>query len=69
MTIIPINVLSPLELERLGNNLDGALRGDNFRGENFRGDIDAMNRSLATLGEELDDEAIGAACRSEHVAG
>lgn len=64
MTIIPINVLSPLELERLGNNLD-----DNFRGDNFRDDIDAMNRSLATLGEELDDEAIGAACRSEHVAG
>jgi hypothetical protein len=38
-------------------------------GDNFRDDIDALNRSLATLGEELDDEVIGAACRSEHVAG
>lgn len=60
MTIIPISLLSALELDHLGNNFD-----ENFRGD----DIDSMNRSLATLGEELDDEAIDTACRSEHVAG
>lgn len=60
MTIIPISVLSTAELERLGNNLD-----DNFPGDQDA--IDAMNRSLATLGEALDDD-IETANRSEFVA-
>ena len=66
MTIIPINALSQIELDQLGNNLDAS--SENFRGRE-QDDIDAMNRSLATLGEELDDEAISTACQSEHVAG
>lgn len=66
MTIIPINALSQIELDQLGNNLDS--RSENFRGRDQE-DIDAMNRSLATLGEKLGDEAIDTACRSEHVAG
>jgi hypothetical protein len=61
MTIIPINLLSPLELDHLGNNLDDTV-------DRHPDEVAAMNRSLATLGEELDDEAIDAASRSEHVA-
>lgn len=63
MTIIPIQALSEIELGHLGNNLEEP--DQDFRGE----EIDAMNRSLATLGESLDDEAIESACRSEYVAG
>ena len=63
MTIIPINLLYPLELDHLGNNLDDTI-------ERHPDEVAAMNRSLATLGEELDDEeAIDAASRSEQVAG
>ena len=62
MTIIPIQALSAIELDHLGNNLDDTIQRD-------QEDIDAMNRSLATLGEALDDQAIESACRSEHVAG
>ena len=51
MTIIPIQALSPLERHQLGNNLDDPSSQD-------QDDIDAMNRSLATLGEELDEETI-----------
>ena len=61
MTVIPANALSPFELNQLGHNLAAEVRRD-------QRDVDAMNRSLATLGEELDDEAVEAACRSEHVA-
>ena len=61
MTIIPRNALSSQELDQLGNNFDEPFQRD-------PSDIDAMNRSLATLGEELDDEAVESACRSEHVA-
>jgi hypothetical protein len=61
MTIIPINLLSPLELDHLGNNLDDTI-------QRHPDDIKAMNRSLAMLGEELDDEAIENASRSEQVA-
>ena len=61
MTVIPASALSPLELNQLGHNLAAEVRRD-------QRDIEAINRSLATLGEELDDQAIEAACRSEHVA-
>ena len=61
MTIIPINLLSPLELDHLGNNLDDTV-------QRHPNEVAAMNRSLATLGEELDDEAIDSASRSENVA-
>ena len=60
MTVIPANALSSLELNQLGHNLAAEVRRDQH-------DVDAMNRSLATLGEELDDE-IEAAITSEHVA-
>ena len=43
MTIIPFNALSSLELNQLGNNFDEMLSPG-------QDDIDAMNRSLATLG-------------------
>jgi Skp family chaperone for outer membrane proteins len=62
MTIIPLNALSQIELNQLGNNFEDTFQRD-------QEDIDAMNRSLATLGEEFDDEAISNACQSEHVAG
>lgn len=61
MTIIPRSALSALELSHLGNNLDDAYPRDQDQ-------IDAMNRSLATLGEEL-DEQIDAAIRCEYIAG
>lgn len=61
MTIIPVNDLTPHEIHHLGNNLDDAPA-------RCQDDIDAMNRSLATLGETLDD-SIDAAMGSEHVAG
>jgi len=61
MTIIPIQALSEIELGHLGNNFDDTIQRDPE-------DIEAMNRSLATLGEELDDEAIDNASRSEQVA-
>lgn len=61
MTIIPINLLSSLELDHLGNNLDATV-------ERHPDEIAAMNRSLAMLGEALDDEAIDTAARSEQVA-
>ena len=61
MTIIPINLLSPLELDHLGNNLDDTV-------QRHPDEVAAMNRSLATLGEEFDDEAIDNASRSEQVA-
>ena len=61
MTIIPINLLSPLELDHLGNNLDDTV-------QHYPDEVAAMNRSLAMLGEELDDEAIDSASRSEQVA-
>ena len=60
-SIINARDLSTLELNQLGNNFDDIVHRD-------QDDIDAMNRSLATLGEELDDD-IEAALRSEHVAG
>lgn len=62
MTIIPRHALSTLELNQLGNNFDDTFERD-------QDDIDAMNRSLATLGEELDDDDIEALSRSEFVAG
>ena len=61
MTIIPRNALSSQELDQLGNNFDEPFQRD-------PSDIDAMNRSLATLGEEL-DEQVEAAARAEHLAG
>lgn len=59
--IIPMNLLSPLELDHLGNNLDDTV-------QHHPDEVAAMNRSLATLGEELDDEAIDSTSRSEQVA-
>jgi len=61
MTVIPASALSPYELNQLGHNLAAEVRRD-------PDEVEAMNRSLATLGEELDNE-IEAALRSEHVAG
>lgn len=61
MTIIPRNALSSQELDQLGNNFDEPFQRD-------PSDIDAMNRSLATLGETL-DEQVEAATRAEHLAG
>lgn len=60
MTVIPASALSPFELNQLGTNLAAEVRRD-------QRDVDAMNRSLATLGEEIDGE-IEDAIRSEHVA-
>jgi len=60
MTVIPASALSRLELNQLGHNLAAEVRRD-------QSDVDAMNRSLATLHEELDDE-VELACRSEQVA-
>ena len=61
MTIIHARDLSTLELNQLGNNLAATVRRD-------PAEIEAMNRSLATLGEEMDQE-IEEAIRSEQVAG
>ncbi len=61
MTLIPVKALSPFELDQLGTNLAATVRRD-------PAEIEAMNRSLAMLGEEMDDE-IEVAMRSEHVAG
>ena len=61
MTVIPASALSPFELNQLGHNLAAEVRRD-------QRDIDAMNRSLATLGEELSDDEIESAIRSEQVA-
>ncbi len=60
MTIIHARDLSTLELNQLGTNLAAEVRREQH-------DIDAMNRSLATLGEELEEE-VEAAIRSERVA-
>lgn len=60
-SIIPANALSMIELNQLEHNLAEEVRRD-------QRDVDAMNRSLASLGEKLDDE-VEAACRSEYVAG
>lgn len=59
-SIIHAHDLTRHDLQLLGNNLAAEVRRD-------PADIEAMNRSLATLGEEMDDE-IEAALRSEHVA-
>jgi hypothetical protein len=61
MTVIPASSLSPFELNQLGSNLLDEVRRD-------QRDVEAMNRSLATLGEELDEEAVESACSSEQVA-
>lgn len=60
MTVIPVNELTRHDLNQLGTNLAATVRRD-------PAEIEAMNRSLATLGEELDAE-IEDAIRSEHVA-
>ena len=60
MTIIPVNNLTPHDLTQLGTNLAATVRRD-------PAEVEAMNRSLATLGEEMDVE-IEEAIRSEHVA-
>ena len=60
MTIIPVNALSPSELNQLGNNFDD----DNATAES---EVAAINRSLAPLGEAI-EEQIEAALASEHVA-
>lgn len=60
MTVIPASSLSQFELNQLGTNLAAEVRRD-------QRDVDAMNRSLATLGEEMDAD-IEEAARSEHVA-
>ncbi|MEM6257434.1 MAG: hypothetical protein AAGI37_03885 [Planctomycetota bacterium] len=60
MTIIPVSNLSSHDLNQLGTNLAATVRRD-------PDDIEAMNRSLATLGEEMDVE-IEEAIRSEQVA-
>ena len=60
-SIIHARHLTPQDLNQLGTNLAATVRRD-------PAEIEAMNRSLATLGEELDDEAVEAAYRSEHVA-
>ena len=57
-SIIPVSHLTPHDLSQLGTNLAATVRRD-------PADIEAMNRSLATLGEELDAD-IEAALRSEH---
>jgi|GEM_PF-1875990 len=60
MTVIPVNELTRHDLQMLGTNLAATVRRD-------PADIEAMNRSLTTLGEELDAE-IEEAIRSEQVA-
>lgn len=68
MTIIPRNALSTLEFNQLGNNLDDP--PEDHHPDDYPRDqdqVDAMNRSLATLGEEL-DEQVQAAIRCEHTA-
>jgi hypothetical protein len=59
MTLIPIHDLTPRDLNQLGSNLAEEAKRD-------RHDIDPINRSLATLGEALDD--LEQAIRSEQVA-
>lgn len=59
-SIIPASHLTPHDLHQLGTNLAATVRRD-------PDEIEAMNRSLATLGEEMDVE-IEEAIRSEHVA-
>lgn len=61
MTIIPVHDLTFQDLNQLGSNLAEEAKRD-------QRDIDAMNRSLATLGELLDDD-LEQAIRSEQVAG
>lgn len=60
MTIVDVNDLSRHDLQILGANLVATVYRD-------PDEIEAMNRSLATLGEELDAE-IDQAIRSEQVA-
>lgn len=60
MTIVHVHDLTPHDLQQLGNNLTDAVRRD-------PAEIEAINRSLASLGEEMDAE-IEAATRSEQVA-
>ena len=60
MTIIRAHDLTRHDLNQLGTNLAATVRRDPT-------EIEAMNRSLATLGEEMDQE-IEEAIRSEHVA-
>lgn len=59
-SIIRATDLAPQELQQLGTNLAATVRRD-------PAEIEAMNRSLATLGEKLDAE-IEEAIRSEQVA-
>ncbi|MGB0766267.1 MAG: hypothetical protein ACPGYV_01000 [Phycisphaeraceae bacterium] len=59
-SIIHASQLTPHDLNQLGTNLAATVRRD-------PAEIDAMNRSLATLGEEMDAE-IEAAIASEEVA-
>lgn len=60
MTIIRAHHLTRHDLEQLGNNTAAEVRRD-------PADIEAQQRSLASLGEEMDAE-VEAATRSEQVA-
>ena len=60
MTIVPVNSLTSHDLSQLGTNLAATVRSD-------LSDIEAQQRSLAALGEEMDAE-IEQAIRSEQVA-
>ena len=57
MTVFPVNRLSRCDLRRIGNNVLPVVMAD--RG----GDLDAINRSLAAHGEDVDGLAIPA-CRA-----
>ena len=59
-SIIRATDLAPQELQQLGTNLAATVRRD-------PAEIEAMNRSLATLGEKMEDE-VEEAIRSEQVA-
>ena len=61
MTIVPAHRLVPAEIQHLGSSLAAEIRDD-------ADELAAINRSLATLGEELDD-IVAEAITSEHVAG
>ena len=60
MTIVPAKQLSNQEMDTLGNNVRPAVKLDQR--------LEALNRSLAVHGEELDDNDIELAYQSEEVA-
>jgi len=60
MTIVHVHDLTRHDIQQLGTNLAATVRRD-------PDDIEAQRRSLAALGEEMDEE-IEAAIRSEYVA-